>query len=144
MKARFAAALLAGALSVSAGSALAQGAGGDAAKGEAVFKKCQACHRVGPDAKNLVGPVLNGVVGRKAGTVEGYKYSDINHAASEAGLVWTEDALFEYLADPTAYLKKYLTGKGAADKATGNSKMVYKLANEQERKDVIAFLSTKK
>ncbi|QJE74590.1 c-type cytochrome [Aerophototrophica crusticola] len=144
MKAKFAAALLAGALSLSAGSALAQGAGGDAAKGEAVFKKCQACHRVGPDAKNLVGPVLNGVVGRKAGTAEGYKYSDINHAASEAGLIWTEDALFDYLADPSGYLKKYLTEKGAADKATGNSKMVYKLANEQERKDVIAFLATKK
>lgn len=144
MKAKFAAAFLAGALSLSAGSALAQGAGGDAAKGEAVFKKCQACHRVGPDAKNLVGPVLNGVVGRKAGTVEGYKYSPLNEAAGAAGLVWTEDAIFEYLVDPSAYLKKFLTDKGAADKATGNSKMVYKLANEQERKDVIAYLATQK
>lgn len=116
--------------------------GGDAAKGEAVFKKCVACHKIGPDAKNAVGPQQNGIVGRKAGTVEGYKYSALNQAAGENGLVWTEDNVFAYLADPSAFLKKFLTDAGKADLAKGTSKMTYKLANEQDRKDVIAYLKT--
>lgn len=139
MKSMLAALVLTGIATLSAGTALAQ----DAAKGEAVFKKCMACHRVGDGAKNLVGPILNGVVGRPAGKVEGFKYSAINHNAGEAGLAWTEAAIFEYLADPQGYLKKFLTDKGAADKAVGATKMAFKLPNEQERKDVIAFLKTK-
>lgn len=139
MKSLIAAFALTGVAMLSAGTAMAQ----DAAKGEAVFKKCMACHRVGPDAKNLVGPILNGVVGRTAGKVEGYKYSDINHNAGEAGLTWTEDNIVKYLADPQAFLKGYLTEKGKADKAVGATKMMFKLPNEQERKDVVAFLKTK-
>lgn len=139
MKSLFAAFALTGVAILSAGTAMAQ----DAAKGEAVFKKCMACHRVGPDAKNLVGPILNGVVGRTAGKVEGYKYSDINHNAGEAGLAWTEDNIVKYLADPQGFLKGYLTEKGKADKAVGATKMAFKLPNEQERKDVVAFLKTK-
>lgn len=139
MKSMLAALALTGIATLSAGTALAQ----DAAKGEAVFKKCMACHRVGDGAKNLVGPILNGVVGRTAGKVEGFKYSQINHNAGEAGLAWTEAAILEYLADPQGYLKKFLTDKGAADKAVGATKMAFKLPNEQERKDVIAFLKTK-
>jgi len=139
MKSLLAAVALTGVALLSAGTAIAQ----DAAKGEAVFKKCMACHRVGPDAKNLVGPILNGVVGRTAGKVEGYKYSQINHNAGEAGLVWTEASIVEYLADPQGYLKKFLADKGAADKAVGATKMAFKLPNEQERKDVVAFLKTK-
>ncbi len=57
-------------------------------------------------------------------------------------MVWTEDNIFEYLPDPSAFLKKYLTEKGKADQATGSTKMVFKLANEQQRKDVIAYLKT--
>ena len=53
----------------------------DAAAGEKVFLKCKACHQIGEAAKNAVGPVLNGVVGRKAGTYPGYSYSDANHAS---------------------------------------------------------------
>src|SRR5262245_23032201 len=55
----------------------------DVAKGEIVFKKCMICHRIGEGAKNLVGPVLNGVVGRQAGTYEGYSYSALNKASGE-------------------------------------------------------------
>jgi cytochrome c len=139
MKSLLAAVALTGVTLLSAGTAMAQ----DAAKGEAVFKKCMACHRVGPDAKNLVGPILNGVVGRAAGKVEGYKYSQINHNAGEAGLVWTEANIVEYLADPQGFLKKFLTEKGKADQALGATKMAFKLPNEQERKDVVAFLKTK-
>jgi cytochrome c len=116
----------------------------DAANGETVFKKCRACHQVGETAKNGVGPIQNGVVGRKAGTVEGYAYSDINKAAGEAGLVWTEENIFAYLVDPNAFLKKFLTDKGQAAKADGNTKMAFKLADEADRKDVIAYLKTQK
>lgn len=115
---------------------------GDAAKGEAVFKKCMICHRVGPDAKNMVGPVLNGIVGRKAGTVESYSYSPLNKAAGEAGLTWTEDQILAYLPDPNAFLKKYLVDNGKADLAKGSTKMVFKLSSEAERRDVIAYLKT--
>jgi cytochrome c len=117
-------------------------ADGDAAKGEKVFNKCKACHKVGPDAKNGVGPQQNGVIGRTAGTVEGFSYSAINKHAGENGLVWTEEAVFEYLADPNAFLKKFLTDKGKADLAVGATKMAFKLPKEDERRDVIAYLKT--
>ncbi len=139
--------LVAGALSIAslatvalAPATLAQ----DAANGETVFKKCRACHQVGPTAKNGVGPIQNGVVGRKAGSFEGYAYSDLNKAAGEAGLVWTEENILAYLPDPNAFLKKFLTDKGQADKAEGSTKMTYKLADEADSKDVIAFLKTQK
>ncbi|WP_245296985.1 MULTISPECIES: cytochrome c family protein [Rhodomicrobium] len=116
--------------------------GGDPVKGEQVFKKCLACHKVGPDAKNGVGPEQNGVVGRHAGTAPGYNYSPINKAAGEAGLIWTEQNIFDYLPDPNAFLKKYLTDAGKADQIKGVTKMPFKLANETERRDVIAYLAT--
>ena len=127
-------------LAISHGPSLALD--GDAAKGEQVFKQCMTCHRIGPDAKNLVGPVLTGVIGRQSGTAAGFNYSDLNKHAGEAGLVWTEDLIFEYLPDPNAFLKKVLTDKGKADQATGTTKMTFKLPNEQQRKDVIAYLKT--
>lgn len=102
---------------------------GDAASGEKVFRKCQACHAVGEDAKNKVGPVLNGLVGRPAASVEGYKYSKpaIEHA--EVTGEWDEEEIFAYLADPSAFLG-------------GRSKMAFKLPKEQDRLDVIAYLAT--
>lgn len=126
--------------SLCATHALAQ----NAEDGEAVFKKCRACHQVGPTAKNGVGPAQNGVVGRTAGTVAEFVYSDLNKAAGAAGLVWTEENIFEYLADPNAFLAKFLTSKGKADQAVGTTKMTFKLADDQDRKDVIAYLKTQK
>jgi cytochrome c len=114
----------------------------DAAAGESVFKKCRACHQVGAGAKAGVGPAQNNLIGRTAGTIEGFSYSALNKAAGEAGLVWTEANVFEYLADPNAFLKKFLTEKGKADLATGSTKMVFKLGDEADRKDVIAYLKT--
>src|SRR3546814_13280959 len=64
-----------------------------------------SCHAVGEDAKNKVGPQLNGVVGRAAGTVEGFKYSKAMAAAGAGGLVWSAAALDAYLADPKGYIK---------------------------------------
>lgn len=124
-----------------AGVASSALAAGDAANGEKVFKKCMACHKV--DGKNGVGPMLNGVVGRAAGSAAGYSYSELNKSAAGAGLVWSEDNIKAYLPDPNAFLKKFLTDKGQADKATGSTKMTFKLTDAGEIDDVIAFLKTK-
>jgi cytochrome c len=79
----------------SIGASMAQ----DAAAGEKVFAKCKICHQIGEGAKNMVGPVLNGVVGRKAGSYPGYHYSDAN---TGSGLTWDEATLKDYLKDPKA------------------------------------------
>ncbi|MBS0240572.1 MAG: c-type cytochrome [Proteobacteria bacterium] len=113
---------------------------GNAEDGEEVFKKCRTCHQIGPDAKNANGPVLTGVIGRQSGTYPGFAYSELNKAAGENGLVWTEDLIFQYLVDPTAFMKKFLTDKGKADLANGAARMVFKLPDEQDRQDVIAYL----
>ena len=101
---------------------------GDAAKGAKVFKKCKACHTATKE-KNKVGPHLVGIVGRAAGSVEGYKYSKTMQAkAAEIGN-WDEAKLDTWLANP----KKYLGGK---------SKMTFKLKKAGQRADVIAYLKS--
>jgi len=74
------------------------------ADGEKVFKKCKACHAVGEDAKNRVGPHLNNVFGRTAGTVEGFKYSNVIIAYGEAGMVWNTETMSGYVGDPKDWL----------------------------------------
>lgn len=140
MKGSVCSAVVLGVLVILAGGAQAQD--GDAEKGKKVFNKCMTCHRIGEGAKILVGPVLTGVIGRQAGTYEGFQYSTLNHSAGENGLVWTEERIFEYLANPNAFLKKFLTEKGKADLAAGSTKMAFNLPSAEERKDVIAFLKT--
>lgn len=98
---------------------------GDAEAGEAVFKRCASCHAVGPDARNKVGPILNGVVGREAGTVEGYRYSK---ALLEAGMTWDEETLTEFLTNPR--------------KAVKGTKMSFRgLKDEDDLENVIAYLA---
>ena len=82
------------ALAASAGAAFADG---DPAAGATTFKVCKACHQIGETAKNFVGPALNGVVGRKAGSYPGYNYSDAN---KNSGLTWDEPTLTKYLHAP--------------------------------------------
>jgi cytochrome c len=89
-------ALTIAALLGAAGAALAAG---DPAAGEVKFKVCKTCHQIGEGARNFVGPELNGVVGRKAGSVPGYNYSDAN---KNSGLVWNEATLTKYLKLPRA------------------------------------------
>jgi cytochrome c len=90
---------IAGAIVIaSVGGAAAQ----DVAAGENSFKKCLPCHAIGPDAKNKVGPELNGLDGRKSGTVEGYNYSDAN---KNSGVTWNEAQFKEYIQDPRAKIK---------------------------------------
>ena len=82
------------ALAVSTGPSLAQ----DAAAGEQVFKRlCLPCHDVGPEAKIKLGPPLNGIDGRKAGTFEGFNYSEANKSS---GIVWSEQSFPTYIRAP--------------------------------------------
>ncbi len=111
---------------LSIGPAWAQGAlpAGQADAGATVFKKCMACHRVGPSARNGVGPVLNGVVGRSAGTYAGYTYSA---ATKQSGLVWDEPTLARYLRSPREVVP-------------GTKMAFVGLKKNQEIADVIAYL----
>ena len=86
--------LLIAVLSIAAtsGTALAQ----DVEAGEASFGKCAPCHSIGEDAANKVGPLLNGLDGRKAGAVEGFSYSDAN---KNSGITWNEATFKEYIKD---------------------------------------------
>lgn len=71
----------------------------DAEAGKAVFGKCKACHQIGAGAKNAVGPALTGIIGKKAGTTEGFNYSD---AMKNSGKTWDEATFKAYIADPKA------------------------------------------
>lgn len=104
--------------------------------GEKVFKKCASCHKLGDDAKNGVGPVLNKVFGRTAGTFADFKYSNAMIAAGEKGLVWDEELLFNYIADPKKFLKEFLDDRKA------RAKMPFKLRKEEDRRNVLAYIAT--
>jgi cytochrome c len=108
------------ALAGSAGAADAQ----DAALGEKAFLKCKACHQIGEGAKNAVGPVLNGIVGRPAGTYPGYSYSDAN---KNSGLTWDVATLKDYLKNPRAKIP--------------GTKMIFPgLPKDEDVDNVIAYL----
>lgn len=97
---------------------------GDATAGATVFAQCSACHAVGAGAQNNIGPVLNGVVGRAAGTYPGYRYSS---AMRRSGLTWDEATLGQYLRAP--------------EKVVPGAKMAFPgIASDKELADVIAFL----
>ena len=97
----------------------------DLAAGEQSFRKCLPCHAVGDDAKNKVGPVLNGLDGRKSGTVEGYSYSDANKSS---GITWSEATFKEYIQDPRAKIP--------------GTKMIFPgIKNEKEKGDLWAYLN---
>lgn len=114
------------------GAALAQ----DAEAGEKVFRKCMSCHQLGEGAKHRAGPILTGVVGRQAGSAEGFRYSDSMAAAGAAGLVWDQDRIAAYIADPTGYLRDYLDDPGA------RARMTFRLRDAEDRRDVAAYLAT--
>ena len=96
----------------------------DAGAGERVYAQCRACHQIGEGARNIVGPQLNGLFGRKAGTVEGYTYSAAN---KNSGLTWDDATFRDYIKDPRAKIP--------------GTKMVYAgLKDEQRITDLIAYL----
>jgi cytochrome c len=107
----------------------------DAQAGKTVSNQCKACHVFEADKPSRpTGPNIHDVFGRKAGTRADFtKYSEGMQAASGKGLVWTDDKIFEYLADPHAFLAKV---NGAEMKHA----MFFQLKDDQKRKDIIAFL----
>jgi cytochrome c len=118
MKAIVALAALAAAMTLN--SAQAQ----DPAAGERSFAKCKICHRIGEGAKSLVGPELNGLDGRKAGSVPDFNYSDANKSS---GIVWNETTFKDYIKDPRAKIPK--------------TKMVFPgIKDEKEQNDLWAYL----
>jgi cytochrome c len=106
-------------------------AAGDAEKGKAAFAKCGICHQAGPNAQTLVGPELNGIVGRKAASVPDYPYSPGMKKLGEEGYVWTEENIDKWIADPKAMLPESpmaLAFQGIPDAG--------------ERANIIAYLKT--
>jgi len=107
-------------VAASAGVAAAQ----DVAAGETSFKKCMPCHDVGDKAKNKIGPLLNGLEGRKTGSIEGYNYSDAN---KNSGIVWNEAQFLDYIKDPKA-------------KIPGTKMVFLGIKNETEAKSLWVYL----
>lgn len=98
----------------------------DAEAGKTIFNQCRACHQVGETAKNMVGPVLNGLIGRKSGSVAGYTYSDAN---KNSGKTWDEATFTDYIKNPRA--------------AIPGTKMAYAgLKDDKKIADLIAYLKT--
>jgi cytochrome c len=108
-------------LMVSTGAALAQ----DVEAGEKSFRKCAPCHNIGPDATNKVGPELNGINGRKSGTVDGFSYSDANKGS---GITWSEAVFKEYIKDPRA-------------KVPGTKMIFAGIKNDKELADLWSYVS---
>lgn len=97
---------------------------GDAARGKTLYQACEACHSIDD---NDIGPKHRGVVGRRAGSVSDYAYSD---ALKKSGIVWDEASLNRWLIDPSAMVP--------------GTKMFFKIDNAQSRADLIAFLKEQK
>lgn len=115
-------------------------ASGDAEAGEAVFSKCKACHSIIADDDTVIykggknGPNLYGILDRQAGTSDGFRYGKSIVEAGEAGLMWTEEDFLTYAADPRKFLQTYLDDRRA------KSKMSFKLRDEDDRRDVWAYI----
>ena len=118
--------LLASVILISGGTVAAQAADGDAAAGKTVFNVCKACHTIEAGGPNRVGPNLHGIVGRKAGSADGFSYSQ---AVKDAGYVWDEQKLDTYLKDPKAALP-------------GNKMAFAGVKDDAKRADLIAYLKS--
>lgn len=112
--------IAAAAITLSAGASFAQ----DAQKGQTVFNVCLACHAIGPGAKTKVGPELNGLDGRRTGSVQGYVYSDAN---KNSGIVWNESNFKKYIQNPQEVIP--------------HTKMIFPgLKNQQQVNDIWAYI----
>ncbi len=103
----------------------------NAEAGRTVYNQCRACHTIDAGGRNGVGPNLHAVVGRRAGAVEGFRYSAPMRTAAEGGLTWTPENLDRYLTNPK-------------DLVPGGSMAFAGLRNEQQRKDLIAWMATQR
>jgi cytochrome c len=118
-------ALAALALTAASPPALAQ----DAAAGQRVFNQCRACHTIDQGGRNAVGPNLHGVVGRRAGTVEGFRYSRPMQEKHAQNFTWTEENLRAYIRNPKEVVP-------------GGTMSYVGLRNEQQMNDLIAYLKS--
>ncbi len=100
---------------------------GDAARGKKAFRQCSGCHKVGADAKNGVGPHLNGIFGRRAGEIDGFSYSRGLKRAADDGLIWDLEHLDAYIENPKALV-------------SGTRMSFRGIKDEAERHDVLAYL----
>lgn len=100
---------------------------GDAERGAKLFVQCSGCHQIGPEAQNRIGPHLNGIFGRRAGSLEGFDYSRSMERASGDGLTWTYQYLDAYIENPRVLL-------------SGTRMSFRGIKNEQDRHDVLAYL----
>ncbi len=116
--------LLSASVSATDANDITLSAAGDATKGKRLFNRCRACHNLTATARTRIGPNLDNLFGRKAGTADGYKYSK---ALMEAEFDWTETALDSWLAQPRKFLP-------------GNKMSFAGLRKEQDRKDLMAYL----
>ncbi len=112
--------LVTAAFAVSMGVAKAQ----DLAEGERSFRKCLPCHAVGEDARHKIGPVMNGLEGRKSGTIAGYNYSEAN---KKAEIIWSEASFKDYIQNPMA-------------RVPGTKMAFAGIKNEKEIGDLWAYL----
>ncbi|MEM9630406.1 MAG: c-type cytochrome [Pseudomonadota bacterium] len=102
---------------------------GDPQRGEVLYKACKSCHQIGAGAANHVGPHLDGLFGRQAGTIADFKYSSAMRKLGQNGLVWNEFTLDQYLAKPRAYVP-------------GTRMSYLGMKKQSDRIDLIAFLKT--
>jgi len=117
---------------VAAFAAPAGAAEGDAAKGKAAFAVCGVCHQVGPGAKTLIGPELNGIVGRKAASIADYpSYSAGMKKLGDEGFVWTPENIDKWITNPKAMIPDSPMGLAFPG-----------IADEAQRADIIAYLKT--
>lgn len=120
------AAVFAAILPVLAGPAAAQLAG-DADRGAGFWNQCKGCHEIGPEARIRIGPPLTGIFGRRAGAIEGFKYSKSMARMGADGLAWTFETLDAYIDNPKALVS--------------GTRMTYRgLKDAQDRADLIAFM----
>ena len=117
-------------------------AAGDTAKGKKKFKKCKSCHMIVDDSGAMIvkggrnGPNLYAILGRTAGSIDGFKYGKSLATLGKSGFVWSEPEFVAYVADP----KKYLVDK--LDDKKARSKMSYKLKNEDDARKIWAYLES--
>ena len=103
----------------------------DADAGQRVFNQCRACHTIDKGGRNGVGPNLWGIVGRKAASIEGFRYSSSMRSLAEGGLTWNEERLTAYITNPKAVVPQ-------------GSMAFAGLRNEQQLKDLLAYLAKQK
>lgn len=120
-------------LAMAAALSPVRAADGDPAKGKRNYGQCRACHSL-DKGRNLAGPSLHCIVGRRAAAASGYRYSKSLKALGDKGYTWDDAGLFVYLQDPRDFLKKRLGVKRVSNR------MFNRYRNETFRRDVIAYL----